>query len=114
MDKFSIILCVFIIVVLIAGVVTGLSFDYGNEQILEITVKDKYVKTYDEDGKYLVVDTNNNTYEIEDLLFKGKFNSTDLYNKIDIGETYKITTTGYRMQFFSMYQNINTLEKIEK
>ena len=88
------------------------TIDYQNEETIEITIKDKYIKRYNDSDTYLVVGENGETYKIEDLLFKGKFNSTDLYNQLDIGETYKITITGIRLQYFSMYKNINKIEKI--
>lgn len=83
--------------------------DYCNEQILTIKVEDKYIKRSGESDIYLVVDSEGNTYKIGDLLFIGKFNSTDLYNKMKIGEIYEIELTGYRFQIFSMYQNINKI-----
>lgn len=88
------------------------TIDYQNEETIEITIKDKYIKKYNNNDTYLVVSENGETYKIEDLLFKGKFNSTDLYNQLDIGKTYKITITGIRLQYFSMYKNINKIEKI--
>ena len=88
------------------------TIDYQNEETIEITVKDKYIKRYNDSDTYLVVSEDGETYKIEDLLFKGKFNSTDLYNQLDIGKTYKITTTGIRLQYFSMYKNINKIEKV--
>ena len=89
---------------------------YGNVQTLEITVKDKYIKKSSGKGngdKYLIVDTEKNTYQITDLTFIGKWNSTDLYNELEIGKKYKITTSGIRNQFWSMYPNINKVEKIK-
>lgn len=107
-----------IIGAIIIGLIIGFVYwnwkiTYGNVQTIEITVKDKYVKrtgTAESDDKYLVVDTENNTYEITDLTFIGKWNSTDLYNELEIGKEYKITTSGIRNQFLSMYQNINKIE----
>lgn len=84
---------------------------YQNPQELEITVKDKFIKNNNKSGIYLIVDTNNETYQITDLVFKGKFNSTDLYNQLEIGKRYKIETTGYRIHIFSKYQNINKIEE---
>ena len=84
---------------------------YGNNQTIEITIKDKYVKN-DKSGnssKYLVVDEDNNTYEVTDLFLKGKFNSTDLYNILEIGHTYRVETSGSRIRLFSMYPNINKI-----
>lgn len=111
----------FIIGAIIIGLIIGVFYwnfkiSYGNVQTIEITVKDKYIKrsgNSKSNDKYLVVDTENNTYQITDLTFIGKWNSTDLYNELDIGRKYKITTSGIRNQFLSMYQNINKIEKIE-
>lgn len=86
--------------------------EYQNEETVEIVVKDKYIKRYYDSDTYLVVSENNETYKITDLLFKGKFNSTDLYNQLEIGKKYKITTTGVRLQYFNMYKNINKIEEI--
>lgn len=84
---------------------------YGNNQTIEITIKDKYVKNgkNGNSSKYLVVDTDNNTYEVTDLFLKGKFNSTDIYNALEIGKTYKVKTSGKRIHFFSIYPNINEI-----
>ena len=84
---------------------------YTNNQNIQITVKDKYIKNAKSDGKYLIVDTENNTYEITDLFFKGKFNSTDIYNQLEEGNTYEIEISGYRIPIFSMYPNINKIIK---
>lgn len=80
---------------------------YGNNQTIEITVKDKYIKNGSQSGKYLIVDSNNNTYQVTDLFFKGKFNSTDIYNQLEIGKTYRVEISGKRIHIFSWYQNIN-------
>lgn len=82
---------------------------YGNNQTIEITIKDKYVKNgkSGDSSKYLVVDIDNNAYEVTDLFFKGKFNSTDIYSILEIGKTYKVKTSGRRIRFLSMYPNIN-------
>lgn len=98
-----------IIIVIIA--VVSINYTYGNKQDLEITVKDKYIKRYDDSDTYMIVDTNGNAYKIKDMLFIGKFDSTDIYNKLEIGGTYKIKTTGYRNNFLSEYPNINEIEK---
>lgn len=103
-----------VIVAIIMGVWWNWKISYGNIQTIEITVEDKYIKrSGSEDDKYLVVDTDGNTYKITDLKFLGKWNSTDLYNQLKIGNTYKITTSGIRNGFMSMYPNINKIEELE-
>lgn len=111
------VLSCFVIGAIVIGIIVGIfiwnyKITYGNVQTLEITVKDKYIKrSGSEKDKYLVVDTDGNTYEITDLTFKGKWNSTDLYNQLDIGQTYKIETSGIRNGFLSLYPNINKVEE---
>lgn len=89
------------------------TIDYQNKETIEITVKDKYIKRIGESDRYLIVSEAGDTYKISDLLWIGKFNSTDLYNQLDIGKTYKVDISGLRWQFFSMYKNINKIESEE-
>lgn len=88
---------------------------YMNEQTTTCEVKDKWIKrpSSSENELYLV-NCGGTTYKVSDLLFKGKFNSADIYGNLEIGKTYEITTTGYRWSFFSEYQNINSYKEIEE
>lgn len=97
-----------ILLVIIIGFIPTI-IPYTNNEIIEITVKEKYIKNGKDNGKYLIVDINNNTYEITDLLFKKKFNSTDIYNSLEIGKKYKIKVSGKRIHYLSMYKNINKI-----
>lgn len=87
---------------------------YTNNQEIVITVKDKYIKTEGNQQRYLVVDTDNNTYEVTDLFFRGKFNSTDLYNLLEKGNKYKIEISGNRLHFLSRYPNINKVNLLKE
>lgn len=102
-----------VIVILLVSAFGLYSLSYINEETIEITVKDKYIKRNSDDDMYLVVDENNDTYKITDLSFIGKWNSTDLYNQLDIGKKYRITVTGIRNHFLSEYKNINKVEEIK-
>lgn len=115
-DAFVVIVTLLLIIIGIGSPIFLTVQEYTNEQEIEIIVKDKYIKNgngKNSSSKYLVVDTDKNTYQITDLFFKGKFNSTDLYNQLEINKKYKIETTGKRIQFFSMYQNINKIKEAE-
>lgn len=101
-----------VILVVIIGGTIGIAIwshnvSYGNEQIIEIEIQDKYTKG--KEGTYFIIDNNDNTYIVADMLFLGKFNSTDIYNKLKIGKKYKVKVTGERIHFWSMYQNINEI-----
>lgn len=108
------ILIVLVVLVIIGFVFYCYTIEYQNKEIIEITIKDKYIKRDGETDLYLVATEEGETYKIKDLFFKGKFNSTDLYNELDVGKKYKVEVTGARIPFLSMYKNINTVELIEE
>ena len=69
---------------------------------------DKYlIYTELEDGEILVL-------ENTDELFYGKFNSSDMYADLKVGETYTFKVIGFRIPLFSSYQNIIDYKLIEK
>ena len=90
-----------------------LFMEYGNKQTTTCTVKEKWIKRYDDSDVYLVK-CGNEVYAITDLFFIGKFNSSDLYSKLQINHKYKITTTSYRIPFLSSYKNINKLKEVKQ
>ena len=100
---------IIILIFLSIIVIVPCTLEYADEKEIEITISDKYTKG--EKGRYFIVDNNDNAYVIKDLFFKGKFNSTDIYNKLKVGCTYKVKVSGIRIHFLSMYQNINEIIK---
>ena len=111
-ENIKLIISIIMIFLIIAVPISDTIINYSNEKVIEITIKDKYVKG--QEGRYFIVDTDNNTYIIADLLLKNKFNSSDLYSKLEIGNKYKVETTGMRIHFLSKYQNINKIIEEER
>ena len=74
-----------------------------------ITVKEKSIGI-SRNASYLIY-TEKEVYEIQDLTFIGFFTSSDLYNSIKEGETYRVKVYGARIPEFSSYKNIVKLEK---
>lgn len=109
MRAFRVILVILIIISIGFGLYKLCSIAYSNPEIIEIEVKDKFIKKTGDEDYYMIVDTENNTYQISDLLFIGKFNSTDIYNQLEIGHKYKVEVTGIRNNFWSFYKNINKI-----
>lgn len=110
--EFLIIKIVVIVMIIFVYAIQLYIFSYSNVNELTIEVKEKYIKRYGERDTYMVIDSNNNSYKISDLLYIWKFNSTDLYTSLEIGKNYKITTSGIRLKMFSKYPNINKVENI--
>ena len=86
--------------------------EYINNRTIECEINDKWIKRNDDADIYLI-SCDNEVYKISDLLFKGKFNSSNIYANLKIGRRYKLSVSGYRLPFFSEYQNINSYELIE-
>lgn len=93
-----------------------------NDTEYTITITDKE-RIYEGSGdssssKYLVFGDCENgdslVFENTDCFIRGKWNSSNLQGKMKEGNTYKITVVGYRVPFFSMYQNIIKVEEIER
>lgn len=82
------------------------------EETVTITVTDKSVKRYNDKDKYLIY-TNEGTYEITDTVAYFRFNSSDLYGKIEVGKTYECKVCGWRIPIFSSYKNIITADEAD-
>lgn len=89
------------------------TMEYQNPQTITCEVKEKWVKRNGNDDLYLVK-CDNTVYKVSDLLFKGKFNSSDIYSALETGKKYEIKTTGYRIKFLSNYQNINEYKEVNE
>lgn len=81
------------------------------EEQVTITITDKDVKRYDDSDKYLIY-TENGTFEITDTVAYWRWDSSDLYGRIEIGKTYTATICGWRIPFLSSYKNIIEVDEI--
>lgn len=113
-------LIILIPVIAVLTFITGLVIWQGvasnsNKREIIATVTEKEIKNYNDKGKYLIFtkDDDVEVYEITDSLFQGRWDSSDLYGKIEEGKTYKFTVVGIRNNFFSMYPNILEAEEVK-
>ena len=116
--SFFVAIMIAVILVLSIGYEAIFSF---NDTEYTITVTDKE-RIYEGSGdtsssKYLVFgdDDNGNSlvFENTDCFIRGKWNSSNIQGQLKEGNTYKVTVVGYRVSFFSMYQNIIKIEEIK-
>ncbi|MBR6504486.1 MAG: DUF1523 family protein [Clostridia bacterium] len=89
---------------------------YFSEKTYTVTVTDKTVKNYSSSSTYLVFTELENgetrVFMVEDSFFKFRFNSSDAYAQIKVGETYNIKCIGWRIPFLSEYENIMTFNAV--
>lgn len=110
-----------IIVAIVIGLVVGIVGSF-NDHTYIITVTDKERITEqngdDIDSKYLIygTDKKGQDYVLEntDNLFRGKFDSSDVYGSIKREKTYEVTVVGYRVQFLSWYENIIKYKELKQ
>jgi hypothetical protein len=104
-----------VIIVGIIGLTVATSF---NDHKFTITVTDKERVNSDDSSKYLIFGDSKTeeglVFENTDALLRGKFNSSNIYSKLKVGNTYEITVVGYRVPFLSWYENIIDIQEVNK
>lgn len=75
-------------------------------------ITDKAIKRYDDSDVYLIY-TSAGTFKNTDELLFGKFNSSDIYGQIIIGNKYELTTVGLRIPILSEYPNIIEIKPVD-
>lgn len=115
--KFFVVIMIAVILVLSIGYEVIFSFN-DTEYTITVTDKERIYKGSGDtsSSKYLVFgdDENGNAlvFENTDCFIRGKWNSSNIQGQLKEDNTYKITVVGYRVSFFSMYQNIIKVEEI--
>lgn len=97
----------------LGGYFFAYAMDYGHPEEIACTVENKWVENHEGESKTLVY-CGGETFTVEDLLFLGKFNSSDTYGRLQVGKNYVLKVSGMRMQFFSHYRNINEVVEAEE
>ena len=104
------------ILFLIIGLIIFISIIplFNSTTYTNVTVVDKSYSGESDGYLVWVEDENGTQYELqnEDILLKGKFNSSTIQGKLKEGEKYNITTVGWRIPLFSSYPNIVEYEKV--
>jgi hypothetical protein len=70
-----------------------------------VLIKDKERIVNSEESYYLVF-TDKGVYKNEDTFFFFKFNSSDVYNDLEVGQTCDLRVNWFRFGLLSWYENI--------
>ena len=89
-----------------------------NDHTVTVTVTDKERIVQNNDSRYLIYTTMEDTEETlvlenTDNLLRWKFDSSDLYAELEEGKTYDVTVVGIRLGIFSWYENIIRIKEIQ-
>ncbi|WP_136057288.1 hypothetical protein [Microbacterium sp. K24] len=77
------------------------------------TVTDKYV-TVSKDKSEKRIATSCGTFNVEDELSQGQWNSADLYARIEVGKTYDFEAYGFRNGFLSAFPNVSDATEVKQ
>lgn len=114
---------ILIALIMVVTLASTAVFSFNDKEYI-ITVTDKervYSTTKSGDSvtqtsKYLVFGLDENgevlVFENTDTFIRGKWNSSNVQGSLLEGNTYKVTVIGYRVPFFSCYENIIKVEKV--
>lgn len=99
-----------IVLVFLIALSGGAVWSFASEDSVTFTINRlERITESDADGKttskYLVY-TDKEVFEDTDAPLHGKFNSSDLYAKLDEGKAYTCKVNGIRIAFFSTYRNL--------
>lgn len=89
-----------------------------NDHTYTATITDKERDNDKDNNRYLIYteleDGSTLVMENTDSFIRLKFNSSDLYGDLKVGETYEFRVVGYRFPLLSMYENIISYELVEE
>ncbi len=90
--------------------ICGLSYVHAHydERVLTCTVTDK--DRGGEDGSYRVYTEECGQLSNNDSMWRGKFDSADVWQDIKPGEELDLRVVGWRSEFFSVFPNILEVE----
>ena len=92
------------IVFVVLLLVVSLFMVYGTQETVSVTVVKTERVVSGESSKYLVF-TEDETFKNSDTIWYLKFNSSDIYGRLEPGE-YQFDVYGYRIPLLSSYRNI--------
>lgn len=89
--------------------VWGVSYRNEHWATCEVTGKDRGA----DDGSYRVYTRECDTLGNEDSLFRGKYNSSNVWQQIEPGHTYRFRIVGSRLPALSQFANILEVQPAE-
>lgn len=95
--------------------VNAIKYSTVTDVVVTVTEKERIVESNGKvtTSKYLVFTENEVFENTDDMIPFFKFNSSDIQGKLQVGETYKLTVWGWRINFLSTYRNILKVQPFE-
>lgn len=104
----------YLIIMIISALVFSAVIQLRPQAHVEFVVEDKD-RIVDRDGnssRYLVWAEEGEVFENVDSLLYGKFDSSNLYGKLKVGNKYRCHVSGWRIEFLSWYRNLISCDEV--
>ena len=105
-DGCGILILVLFVMFIVAYSIVDLNASYCNKHTETIVVTNKSAGS----EPYLIY-TDKQVYQIQSLVWEDFYTASELYNRIHVGDTLKVTVVGRRQPVLGMYKNIIEIRK---
>ena len=103
----------YIIIFIVVGIpFLNLFYYYFTSFEKVITVEKTYTRTRRRRDHYMLSDTENNIYKVNNLWWKGIFTRAETWESMDSGKQYKVKGWGVRIGLLDMYPIIYSAELV--
>lgn len=99
------IIIVFVAILIVGLIASAPIYAYGTRDTVMCSVSEKERVVTSESSKYLIF-CEHIVLQNTDSLWYWKWDSSNVYGNLKVGEQYELDVYGLRIPFFSMYQNI--------
>ena len=108
----EIIISMTIVVLIISILVFAIAFPLMTVDTVQFTVSEKERVIHNRSSKYLIF-SDEEIFQNTDCLMHWKFDSSDLYGKLKVGESYEAEVYGWRIHWMSKYRNIISIKRLK-
>lgn len=98
----------FVAALVLAFPVATYAHAHHDERVMTCTVTDK--DRGGDDGSYRIYTDECGQLSNNDSVWRGKYDSADVWQQIEPGNTYRLTVVGWRMGFLSTFPNVLKVE----
>jgi len=93
-------------------ILASIVYSYFTTFTKEVTIKEKDSIRSGKYGQNIITDTDGNIYSISNSLYHNFFTSAELFTKLSVGQTYRVSGFGYRIPVLGFYPKIITATKV--
>lgn len=92
--------------------IINIIYHFGTQFTKTVTVKKSY-NLYHKSGGLMFEDTNNQTYKVKNVWFKGEFDAMEDWNLLQPGQKADVKGFGYRIPMIGLYPVVYSVKIVK-